>query len=546
MTVSHDLTVPALAPAAAPRPSGDTRVRSLPPDLMGQACKRVAIAAIAFAVLWAFELIMGLKFAGAARDMGIMASGVWPTPGLGVVAVGFTLSIGMVFVAGALSDRPQLLLDLGLVFEVLTAALIGLINQWVPFDAPGRVSWICVLILIYPAIAPNTPKRVLLASLLAASMDPLWFGVALLRGVEPQVSGLGQAWTFTSNYLCALLAVVPAKIFLRLGSQVRQARELGSYRLGERIGSGGMGEVYRAEHRLLARPAAIKLIRPELLGNGNRHDGEVAVARFRREAEAAALLRSPHTIELYDFGITDGGAFYYVMEYLDGVSLEDLVERHGPMPAERAVHLMIQACDSLAEAHARGLIHRDVKPSNLFASRVGLEVDHIKVLDFGLVKADPRTAPDPMLTAPNVATGTPAFMAPEVALGEAVIDPRVDVYALGCVLYWLLTARWVFEAESPLKLMHLHIQEPPEPPSARTELPVPVALDALVLACLAKHPDDRPRDAGELRDRLAGLRLAEGWTRERAQRWWETHRPEQPEPCDPCDQGEVRPVLTSV
>jgi serine/threonine-protein kinase len=514
--------------------------------VLGQACRRVGLASIAFASLWAFALVMNLGVARLLRgDMGIMAPAVWPMPGLPVALAGLALSVGMVFVAGALSQQPKLLLDLGLVFEVLTAALIGMVNQWQPIDAPGRVSWICALVLVYPAIAPNTPRKTLAASLLAATMDPLWFGVSLLRGVEHQVSAFGQVWSFAANYLCAFLAVLPAHIFYRLGSQVRQARELGSYRLGERLGSGGMGDVFRAEHRLLARPAAIKLIRPELLGSGNGHDRDVAVARFRREAEAAALLRSPHTIELYDFGITDDGAFYYVMELLDGLSLEELVERHGPLPAERAVHLAIQACESLAEAHARGLIHRDVKPSNLFASRVGLMVDYVKVLDFGLVKAEPSgRGSDPMLTAPNVATGTPAFMAPEVALGENEVDSRVDVYALGCVLYWLLTGRWVFEATSPLRLMHLHIQEPPEPPSRRTELPIPPELDAIVLAALAKRPDDRPRDAGELRRRLAALPLAESWTRDRAERWWRTHRPDGPEPCGPCDQGEVRPVLT--
>jgi serine/threonine-protein kinase len=533
------------SPAATLAP--EARVRSLPPDVLGQACRRVGIASIAFASLWAFALVMNLVVAPAlGADMGLMARAAWPMPGLPVALAGLALSVGMFFVAGALSEQPGLLLDVGLVFEVLTAVLLGLINQWQPMDAPARISWICVLVLIYPAIAPNTPGKTLAASLAAASMDPLWFGVATLRGVEHQVSAFGQAWSFGANYLCAALAVLPAHIFLRLGTQVRRARELGSYRLGERLGSGGMGEVFRAEHRLLARPAAIKLIRPELLGGGNGADREVAVARFRREAEAAALLRSPHTIELYDFGVTDDGAFYYVMELLDGLSLEELVERYGPLPAERAVHLIIQACDSLAEAHARGLIHRDVKPSNLFTSRVGLTVDHIKVLDFGLVKAEPSgRGSDPMLTAPNVATGTPAFMPPEVALGDAVLDSRVDVYALGCVLYWLLTGRWVFEATSPLRLMHLHIQEPPEPPSRRTELPVPPGLDQVVLAALAKRPDDRPRDAGELGRRLAALRLAESWTRERAEHWWSTHRPDAPEPCGPCDQGEVRPMLTS-
>jgi serine/threonine-protein kinase len=303
-----------------------------------------------------------------------------------------------------------------------------------------------------------------------------------------------------------------------------------------------MGEVYQAEHRLLARPAAIKLIRPDLLDALTTQQASLQVERFRREAEAAALLRSPHTIELYDFGFSDDGGFYYVMELLDGLSFEDLVQREGAVPAERAVFLMVQACESLGEAHARGLIHRDLKPSNLFICRVGLLVDYVKVLDFGLVKG--VATGDPTLTAPNIAAGTPAFMAPEVALGEKV-DRRIDVYSLGCVLYWLLTGQLVFDAKSPGRVMHLHIQEPPVAPSRRTELPIPAALDALVLSCLAKVPEDRPSDANALRERLAELDLAPRWTRERAQRWWATHRPQPMEPCAVCDGAHVVPALSS-
>jgi len=543
------MTAPTLVRRFAPDGDAPTggRLASLPADLLGQSCRRVGIAGIALASLWAFGLVMNLLvvrfFDG---DMGMGGAAIWPYPGVVVAIAGFLLSVGIVFVAGFLSLRPALLLDVGLGFMVVTAALLGFLNQWQPIDAATRLSSIAALILIYPAIAPNTPGKVLAACLAAASMDPVWFGVATLRGVEHDVPAFAMLWAFGSTYLCAGLAVLPVKVIRKLGGQVRRARELGSYRLGERIGSGGMGDVFRAEHRLLARPAAIKLIRPELAANGTARDGEVAAERFRREAEAAALLRSPHTIELYDFGIASDGAFYYVMELLDGLSFEDLVGRHGPVPAERAVHLMIQTCDSLAEAHAIGLIHRDIKPSNLFASRVGLTVDFVKVLDFGLVKREAAPAGgDAMLTAPNVVTGTPAFMAPEVALGDVEVDHRVDVYALGCVLYWLLTGRWVFEASSPVRLMHLHIQEPPAPPSRRTELPVPPALDELVLACLAKRPEDRPADAGELGRRLAALDLAGGWTRDRAARWWNHHQPAHAPPCGPCDQGEVVPALAT-
>jgi serine/threonine-protein kinase len=516
---------------------------SLPPDLLSQSCRRVALASMFFAIGWALALGVHYlsEWLGVQREL--MGGSVWPQPGVAVAAVGLVLSVGMVLLAGRLSGRPTMLLDVGLGFEVVTAMLIGFLNQWALGPITGDISWICAIILAYPAIAPSTPRKTLLAALAAASMDPLWYGIAVARDAVADPSVADMLFRFWPNYLSAVAAVVPAQIIGRLGRQVSRARELGSYRLGTRLGAGGMGEVFQAEHRLLARPAAIKLIRPDLLAAVTTQQASMHVERFRREAEAAALLRSPHTIELYDFGFSDDGGFYYVMELLDGISFEDLVTRFGPLPAERAAYLVLQACESLGEAHARGLIHRDLKPSNLHTCRVGLQVDYVKVLDFGLVKG--MAIGDGTLTAPNIAAGTPAFMAPEVALGEADTDPRLDVYSLGCVLYWLLTGRLVFEAKSPGKLMHLHIQEPPEPPSRRTELPVPPELDALVLACLAKRPADRPANADVLRDRLARLGIAESWTRDRAQRWWDTHSPRCLAPDAPCRGAHVVPALDS-
>jgi serine/threonine-protein kinase len=450
-------------------------------------------------------------------------SGAWPMPGNLIAATGLALSIGMVFVAGYLHNRPQLLLDLGLVFEVATALLIGLLNQWQPFPVPGSVSWICVVILLYPMIAPNTPGKTFIAAFAAASMDPLGIGIATLRGVELPATSFQVGWTFVPNYVCAGLAVVPAHIIVGLGRHVKKARELGSYTLGELVGRGGMGEVHRATHRMLARPAAIKLIRPEVLRGSSFDSAHVILERFRREAQAAAGLRSPHTIELYDFGVADDGTFYYVMELLDGLDLETLIERFGPIPSERAVHLLRQTCLSLGEAHAIGLIHRDIKPSNIHISRLGLTVDFVKVLDFGLVKGIGQQH-DTALTAPQMTTGTPAYMAPEIALGEKP-DQRADVYSLGCVAYWLLTGQLVFEAQNPLALMHRHIQDVPVPPSQRTELDVPQDLDQLVLACLAKRREDRPSDGQELGHLLADLKLHEAWTENRARRWWDTNHP---------------------
>jgi serine/threonine protein kinase len=215
------------------------------------------------------------------------------------------------------------------------------------------------------------------------------------------------------------------------------------------------------------------------------------------------------------------------MELLDGLDLETLVERFGPVPPDRAVYLLRQACASLEEAHARGLVHRDIKPSNIFTCRMGLEVDFVKVLDFGLVKAvndEGREAT--LLTAPDSTTGTPAYIAPEVVRGDRLPDHRVDIYTLGCVGYWLLTGRLVFQAPNAIQLMYQHANATPVAPSERSELEVPAELDRVILACLAKHPEDRPQNAGEL-SRLLGAALAgERWTEERAHRWWDRHHPQ--------------------
>ena len=291
------------------------------------------------------------------------------------------------------------------------------------------------------------------------------------------------------------------------------------------MGRGGLSEVYLAEDRRLARPVAVKLIRPELLGVKSPTAAAELVARFQREAEATSALHSSHTVSLHDFGVTPEGAFYYVMELLDGLDLETLVRRYGPVPPERAIHILIQACDSLAEAHATGLIHRDVKPSNMLTCHWGLKWDFVKVLDFGLVKTAWAMGNDERLTSEGTITGTPAYMAPEAALGGVPLDARVDLYGLGCVAYWLLAGKRVFVGRTPVEVLMHHIKTPPVPPSERSGREVPAALEALVLACLAKEPDARPQSADWLAARLAECPTAEVWTPERARLWWEENRP---------------------
>ena len=246
-------------------------------------------------------------------------------------------------------------------------------------------------------IVPTTPRKMLVACLVAASMDPLAVGMANLRGVAAPsfVKGIGL---YYPNYICAVIAVLPSIAMYRMGRHVTHARELGSYELVERLGQGGMGEVWRAEHRLLVRPAAIKLVRREMLGAAHDKDVGVLLRRFEREAQTIATLGSPHTIDLFDFGLTEDGAFYYVMELLIGRDLEALVRDFGPLPADRVGHLLRQVCHSLAEAHVRGLVHRDIKPANVYVCRVGLEYDFVKVLDFGLVKFSSRAGQSATLT----------------------------------------------------------------------------------------------------------------------------------------------------
>jgi serine/threonine-protein kinase len=282
-----------------------------------------------------------------------------------------------------------------------------------------------------------------------------------------------------------------------------------------------MGEVWRARHRLLARPAAIKLIR-------NGAGSPEARQRFEREAQAIAGLRSPHTVDLFDFGVADDGSFYYAMELLDGLDADALVRRFGPVPAERAVFLLRQVCHSLSEAQSRGLVHRDVKPANIFLCRYGEEVDFVKVLDFGIVRVSQEAGRGSVLTGEHSIHGTPAFMAPEQALGDAALDARADIYSLGCVAYWLLTGKLVFTAESPAALLVQHIRATPTAPSAVTEVPIPPALDEIVLACLAKDPADRPSSARELVRRFGEVEGVGAWTESRRREWWDRHRPARP------------------
>jgi serine/threonine-protein kinase len=306
------------------------------------------------------------------------------------------------------------------------------------------------------------------------------------------------------------------------------ARELGQYRLLDVIGSGGMGEVWRAEHRTLERPVAIKLIRPERLA-GRGRSAQEALARFEREAKATAALRSPHTVAVHDFGAAEDGSLYYVMELLEGYDLETLVRRFGPVPAGRAIRILRQVCHSLEDAHRAGLVHRDIKPPNILVCRYGQELDFVKVLDFGLVKPSGLALPgEARLTGEGFIPGTPEYLSPESARGDDEVDWRADIYSLGCVAHWMLAGRHVFEASSPIRMALHHVETAPAPFSADSGGAIPPPLERIVLDCLAKDPRHRPQTAGELSERLDALSLERLWTRRDAEAWWRDHQPSGP------------------
>jgi len=497
--------------------------RPIPEDLLRDASRRLGIMSLLAAGLWIVGSVLG-HFA--VRSM-LQGDPVWyRLDGGDAIAAACVVVSLLLFAYARRGERnPRHILDLGLAYMVFTAGALGLVFHWhamLPiYRIAPEISWLGAVVLMFAAIVPSTPAKTLAAGLIAVSMNPVAMLIARAMG----------KWNFNPtdallmhypDYLLVGVAVVISHVVTSLGQQVAKAREMGSYQLGELLGRGGMGEVYKATHRMLARPAAIKLIRPEMIGAIDPADGHLAATRFRREAEAAANLRSPHTVELYDFGVTDDQTLYFVMELLDGLDLESLVRQHGPVPASRVVHILRQVCASLEEAHVRGLVHRDIKPANIHVGRLGLVDDFVKVLDFGLVKPIADSSVEHSLaTQAGLIIGTPGYMAPEIALSEKV-DGRADLYALGCVAYYLLTGHQVFEGGSVMQVIAKHLQEAPVPPSQRVTFAVPPSLEQLVLACLAKKPEDRPQSAAELARRLAALDIAP-WTDVQAHEWWAAH-----------------------
>ena len=525
-TAPHTRGTVTLMRPAAPASDGE-RISSFPADLFEQARGRLRLLAGFFICAFMFDVLVFVGVAVVVREL--PRDAVRAVTIQGVFLGAALMSAGVWWAAKSPRISAARIHTVGLVYEVIICFISSTATYWQYYQDTGLITmltWVPAIVIMFPLIMPGPPRRMLAAAITSAGMGPFGLLVLQLTGKVDVGDGSGYVPAAAGSIFAVVFAYMGARVIYGLGREVAAARALGSYQLEEKLGEGGMGEVWRATHRLLARPAAIKLIRPSLAGSATTGVSEEARQRFEREAKVIASLRSPHTVNLFDFGVSNDGAFYYAMELLDGLDADSLIRRFGPVPAERAVYLLRQVCHSLTEAESRGLIHRDIKPSNIFVCRYGEDYDFVKVLDFGIVKTrHDATGLGQALTRETVIHGTPAFMAPEQALGGDQLDGRADIYAVGCVAYWLLTGHLVFTADTPSALLLQHIQTPAPAPSIRTELPIPATLDRIVLSCLAKSPDDRPQSARELSRLLDEVDGVGAWTEERCREWWGRHHP---------------------
>jgi serine/threonine-protein kinase len=434
---------------------------------------------------------------------------------IGFAGLTALVAIRSVFLRRHRTPTMDTLLTLDVVFVAVIGAIFG-VSAYLSVDKPDNMYttfiWNTFMIFGRTLYVPSSARRTFWLS--AAGMLP--FVIAAI-GISVNFSDqltLPPSAMIPGAILYAGTAVFVAttgsRVIYGLRKQVREAIQLGQYTLGEKIGEGGMGAVYKARHAMLRRPTAIKLLPPD-------RAGEEHLTRFEREVQVTAELTHPNTIAIFDYGRSPDGLFYYAMEYLDGIDLQRLVRSHGPQPAARVIHLLCQACGALEEAHGRGLIHRDIKPANLIVCQRGKIPDWIKVVDFGLVKDIEQASRQ---SSGNLAAGTPAYLSPEAIQKPAGVGPSGDLYALGAVAYFLLTGTTVFEADNVLEMCVHHVRTAPVPPSERTDNPIPRELEDVILRCLAKAPGDRPPGARALRELLEAVPLDEPWSEAAAAEWW--------------------------
>ena len=402
------------APAKAPR--------ELPDDLLHESKQRLSVITAIGSILW---FVATITYHLARRAIS-PSDTLWREFSLpdGVAVLNILVSFGFCAWTRRSKQSPRVILQLALYYMVFTSFSVSVIWHRDPAMHSEQIiptiTWVGVVVMLFAAILPFAPRKTLIVGLICAAMNPIEMLILRQLGLWDFGSPGRALLMHYPDFLLVGLAGAISTVMTKMGHHLSRAREMGSYHLGELIGRGGMGEVYVATHRMLARKAAIKLIRTTSLANGDPEATRLAIARFRREAEVAASLRSPHTVALYDFGTTPDGALYIVMEYLEGMDLETLVRKEGAQPYQRVVSIMRQVCESLAEAHTRGLVHRDIKPANIHIGRLGLQDDFVKVLDFGLVKSigTVEKPGETLATREGQTPGTPEFMPPRWPWGR--------------------------------------------------------------------------------------------------------------------------------
>ncbi len=376
-----------------------------------------------------------------------------------------------------------------------------------------------LLIFAYAIFIPNTWQRAatvltLLAAMPVAILGYFWAASPAFQQLIalPDYAGFisGQVLLLA---MIVLTAIVGVRTIGTLRSEVFAAKQLGQYRLKQKLGSGGMGEVYLAEHQMMKRPCAVKLIRAEKAGDPQM------LARFEREVRATAKLSHWNSIDIYDYGRTADGTFYYVMEFLPGHNVGEIVKDYGPVSAARTVYLMDQVCAALNEAHGIGLVHRDIKPANIFCAYRGGIFDVAKLLDFGLAKPTVEMPGESQLTMEGTVTGSPLFMSPEQAASEDSLDARSDIYSLGAVMYYMLTGQPPFMFDNPVKVMIAHASQEVVPPR-QINPAIPAELEEIILRCLEKDPEHRFQDVLALQRAMRELVLDDTWSSDRAAEWW--------------------------
>jgi len=441
-----------------------------------------------------------------------------------VIFIGATLALGVMAVLWRVVLRRRVISVRALyTLDVIYASGIGgsfAIGALLASDLRpagyAALMYAAFTVFMRAIVVPSSGRRTAGVSLLV--FVPMWTAAVILAAEIPQdlPAPAFVVGALVLGVVPILLASVGSDIIYGLRRQVSAAMQLGQYTLDGKIGEGGNGAVYRAHHALLRRPTAIKLLLPDRVGADN-------LDRFEREVQHMSQLTHPNTVAVFDYGRSPDGVFYYAMEYLGGIDLEHLVERFGPQPSGRVVHILAQVCGALHEAHAARLIHRDIKPANIILCERGAMLDVAKVVDFGLVKEITRDTG----ASTQVVLGTPAYVAPEAVTDPAHITPAVDLYALGAVGYFLITGRPVFEGKTAVDVCIQHVTQPPRPPSA-LGIAIAPALEAVLMTCLAKQPAQRHRSAAALAEALEAVPPADDWSQADAVAWWDRFRTSQP------------------